>query len=155
MPVLQIRTKEWLLYGRSDSDFFYAITNEIKPELITEDKFRDYIARFRLLQDKILTKIDNGRDRYSAIIAFNEAFYKLRTDTPSMLSAVAYVPRLGRNNVSNEANSLAKIVIQYLVSTNWVQLYGLSYEATMKLTYAEWIRMQTALNTLPPPEPSE
>jgi hypothetical protein len=72
-----------------------------------------------------------------------------------MLSAVAYVPRLGRNNVSNEANSLAKIVIQYLVSTNWVQLYGLSYEATMKLTYAEWIRMQTALNTLPPPEPSE
>lgn len=65
---------------------------------------------------------------------------------------VAFVPRKGRNDVTAESNPIAKTVAQYLVSSEWVKTYGLSYADTMKLTYAEWIRMQLALSALPESE---
>ena len=64
-----------------------------------------------------------------------------------MLNDVAYVSRTGYHNTICEIDPLAKLVAQYLVTTDWVERYGLSYEDTLQLTYAEWIRMQNALNS--------
>lgn len=89
--------------------------------------------------------VEDGRHRYAAIVAFNESFYQLRTSTPSMMTHAAFVQRKGRNDISTESNPIAKMVAQYLASSAWVKTYGLSYTDTMKLTYAEWMRMQSTL----------
>ena len=107
------------------------------------------MTRLRILQEHNLVDVKNGIDRYSAIIAFNESFYQLRDQTPSILSDVAYVSRTGRGDTLCETDPIAKLVINHLVNTDWVKCYGLSYEATMNLTYAKWVRMQKVLNNKP------
>jgi hypothetical protein len=91
-------------------------------------------------------------------MAFNEGFYRIRAPDQSMLSHVAYVPRCDRNDVPCEDEPLAKMVADYLATTDWVRRYGLSYEDTMQLSYAEWRRMQTACSAAQSPvvpDPSE
>jgi hypothetical protein len=104
------------------------------------------MQKFHLLQTTTLAHIENGIDRYSVVVAFNEHFYQKRTADPSALADIAYNPRVGPRGDIREADALSKLVIDYLAQSKWVATYGLSYLETMELTYAEWIRMQKALN---------
>lgn len=112
--------------------------------------------RFKAFFDASLKHIDDGLDRYTAVVTFNESFYGLRETEPSMLSEVAYVPRIvtttspdGKVNQDvREINKLAKAVLAYISTTKWVRVFGLSYPETMKLTHAEWIMMQAQLEML-------
>lgn len=122
------------------------MSNEIKTELISEDKTQEYFDRLRILHETTLSTNIGGVDRYATMVAFNEHFYKLRAPDQSILSHVAYIPRLDNSNQPREADALAKLVMTHLSQTNWVATYGLSYNETMQLSYADWIRMQRALN---------
>ena len=117
------------------------------------------MIRFKHFKNAILSQIDNGIDRYSAVTAFNEGFFKLRKTEPTLLSDVAYVPRkITLNDGVEEVrhfNKLAKSVIQYISRKRWNNVYGLSYIDTMRLTYAEWSVMQQQLDELEQPEETE
>lgn len=93
-----------------------------------------------------IAKIENGVDRYSTIVAFNEHFYGMRDTSRSLLADVAFVPRVGPGGNVREANALAKLVQDFLADSSWSQTYGLSYTETMKLNYADWRRMQENIN---------
>lgn len=114
--------------------------------MITDAKLNDYMQKFHRLQTTVLSQIDDGFKRHAAVVEFNERFYQHWAKDQTILSAVAYVPRIGADGVAREGNALAKLVMDYLAQTRWVATYGLSYLETMELTYAEWVKMQQTLN---------
>ena len=136
----------WFSFGGSRTHFFYSVAEEISPKLISEQAYNDYLLKFKILQKDYIPQLHRGIDRYAAVVAFNEGFYKLRDPTPSALGAVRFrqsdVPdgeiRIGVNFISNA-------VIAYMANTDWLSVYGLNYHETMALTYSEWTRMQVQL----------
>lgn len=73
-----------------------------------------------------------------------------------MLSDIAYNPRIVSIHqqsgeiyeITRTRNHLAKLIMKYLAESKWVSVYGLSYQETMKLPYAEWVYMQQQLELL-------
>ena len=69
----------------------------------------------------------------------------MRSREQSILSDVEFV-EISNSNGRNEINFLSKLVSRYLLETDWVQKFGLSYKETMDLSYAEWNHMREQMD---------
>jgi len=97
--------------------------------------------------ERTLRQVSSGRDRWSAITAFNESFYRVRSNTTSVLKEVAYEPWTRRDGNVGEMDILAKHVARVLANEDWVRLTGLSYRETLALPYSEWLLLYKAMST--------
>jgi len=114
---------------------------------MTDQKRMEYATKLHaLFEDRSMLKgNNNGIDRYSAIVAFNETFFECRDTSTSPLADIAFVERKNTSGEGRTNNFISKLVIKVLSTTDWYTRYGMSYKDVMELPYADWVLMEKAL----------